>query len=321
MRKKTAISIRDIAEELNLNISTVSRALNRSYLISKTTTELVLRKAHEMGYHFQTQRKNIAILLPPSNVELAWYSINMLNALQKRLNKTDYYWEFINEDKIDIIQERSISGIISLEFAQHIAKKLNKNYNIPLVCINNASSHIDNVYSVNSDAENAIRTAFKCLYEYGHRNVAFITSGGMSFIGKKRKAAFEKIIEEYGLQENCVSVADRVRNYHGIVLELYKKGITAIITDGESAGLTIWNSLNFCKIDMPGKMSLIAWEMPYVSKMVNPAISTVEQDFNMIAEKAVYLLEAQFKNVSISEDILVPYQLHLRDTVSIPREI
>ena len=93
MRKKTGISIRDIAEELNLNISTVSRALNRSYLISKDTTELVLKKAHEMGYHFEQAKKNIIILLPPSNTEFAWYSISLMNALQQHLNKTEYYWE------------------------------------------------------------------------------------------------------------------------------------------------------------------------------------------------------------------------------------
>lgn len=123
MRKKSQISIRDIARELGLNISTVSRALNRSYRVSKETTEMVLRKAHEMGYHFQKINKNIVILLPSRKVELAWYSINMINALQGRLKDTDYLWEFINEDNIRIIQERSVSGIISLEFTQHIAQK------------------------------------------------------------------------------------------------------------------------------------------------------------------------------------------------------
>ena len=68
-------------------------------------------------------------------------------------------------------------------------------------------------------------------------------------------------------------------------------------------------------------MSLVAWEMPHVSNMVNPAITTVQQNFAMFAEKAVHLLEAQFKKELINEDVSVPYLLHMRDTVSIPREI
>ena len=109
-----------------------------------------------------------------------------------------------------------------------------------------------------------------------------------------------------------------MNNSHGIVLDLYKKGITGIITDGESAGLKIWNSLNFCKIEIPRQMSLIAWEIPYVSDMVSPAITTVEQDFSLLAEKALQLLEARWNNERLISDVQVPYLLHLRDTVSIP---
>ena len=321
MRKKSSISIRDTAEELGLNISTVSRALNRSYLISDKTTKLVLRKAHEMGYLFEQTKKNIVVLLPPSDTDLAWYSISLINALQMRLRETEYYWEFINEDKIDIIQERSVAGIISLDFAHSVAIQITQKYNLPLVCINNASNHIDSVYSVNSDAESALRTSFNCLYEHGHKNIAYITYHNDSFAGKKRSIAFEKIIREYNLKDNCIFVRDHVENYHGIILDLYKKGITGIITDGESAGLRIWNSLNYCKIEVPRQMSLVAWEMPHVSDMVSPAITTVQQNFNLIAEKALYLLEAQFKKEQVSEDIFVPYLLHMRNTVSIPRDI
>ena len=49
MRKPSGLGVREIAKKLNLNISTVSRALNGSYQISKDTTELVLRTANEMG--------------------------------------------------------------------------------------------------------------------------------------------------------------------------------------------------------------------------------------------------------------------------------
>ena len=321
MRKKTGPGIRDIAAALGLNISTVSRALNRSYLISRDTTELVLRKAHEMGYHFQRARKCIVVLLPSSQLELAWYSISMLNALQRHLSRTQYDWEFVNEDKIGIIQERSVSGIISLEFKLRIADMINKKYNIPLVCINNASSHVDNARSVNSDDENGIRKAFLCLHEFGHRNIAFIAVGGISFEGRCRREAFEKIVDEYNLRDSCVSVPGDVGNYHGIVLNLYRRGITGIIADGESAGLGIWNSLNFCEIEVPRQMSLVAWEMPYVSKMVKPAITTVEQNFDLIAEKAVSLLEAQFHGETSVNDFSVPYLLHMRETVHIPRDV
>lgn len=321
MRKKSGVNIRDIAAALGLNISTVSRALNGSFLISRETTELVQHKAHEMGYQFQRVKKSIVILLPSSHTDLAWYSISLINALQTCLCQTEYCWEFITEDNIDIIQERSIAGIISLVFLPHVFLKITAKYNIPFVCINNTSSPMDNVYSVNSDAENAVGKAFNCLVEYGHKNIAFVSQNGGSFAEKNRQAAFVSISKKYGLQNSCFIVPAKVDNCHGIVLDLYKKGVTGIITDGESAGLKIWNSLNFCKIDIPRQMSLIAWEIPHVSGMVSPAITTVEQDFTLLAEKSLQLLEARWNNERTTFDIKVPYQLHSRDSVSIPREL
>ena len=319
MRKKSGVNIRDIAAELNLNISTVSRALNGSFLISRETTELVQHKAHEMGYQFQRMKKNIVILLPSSDSELAWYSLSLINALQTCLCQTEYCWEFITEDNIDLIQERSIAGMISLVYLPHLFLKVSAKYNIALVCINNTSRPSDNVYSVNSDAVNAVSKAFNCLVEYGHKNIAFVSQNCGSFAEKNRQAAFVSISKKYGLQNSCFIVPANVDNCHGIVLDLYKKGVTGIITDGESAGLKIWNSLNFCKIDVPRQMSLIAWEIPHVSGMVSPAITTVEQDFSQLAEKALQLLENRWNNDRQMSDIQVPYLLHLRDTVSIPR--
>ena len=321
MRKKSGVNIRDIAAASGLNISTVSRALNGSFLISRETTELVQRKAHEMGYQFQRGRKSIVILLPSSQTDLGWYSISLINALQTCLRQSEYCWEFITEDNIDIIQERSVAGIISLAFQPHIFLKITAKYNIPFVCINNTSSPSDNVYSVNSDAEDAVGKAFACLVEYGHKNIAFVTLGGGSFAEKSRQAAFGAICKKHGLQDSCFIIPSKGNNCHGIILDLYKRGITGIITDGESAGLRVWNSLNFCKIDIPRQMSLIAWEIPHVSAMVSPAITTVEQDFTLLAGKSLQLLEARWKNERTISDSKIPYLLHLRDTVSIPREI
>ena len=320
MRKPSGLGVREIAKKLNLNISTVSRALNRSYIISKETTELVIRTANEMGYHKQRTKKSIIVLLPASHVKLAWYTLNLINALKECLSQREYFWEFVNSDRIDIIQERSITGIISLDFSGRIARAVCEKYNIPLVCINDASDHADNVFSVNSDAASAINLSFGCLYDYGHRNIAYVTTSGLSYTAEKRKNAFLKIVSERGLEQSCVYISEHVNAYHGIISNLAKQGITGIIAEGESSGLLIMNSLDTCKISVPEKMSLITWELPYISALVSPALTTVEQNFPLLAEKAVLMLESQIRGESVSEDISVPYRLHLRNSVTVPVE-
>ena len=320
MRKPSGLGVREIAKKLNLNISTVSRALNGSYQVSKDTTELVLRTANEMGYHKQQTKKCIVVLLPASDAILAWYSMSLINALKESLMRRNFYWEFINNDRIDIIQERSVSGIISIDYSGYIAREVSEKYNIPLVCINDAPDHPENVYSVSSDEASAISLAFDCLYDYGHRYIAYISPGGESLATERRKNAFLDIVFRKKLEDKCFYISESVSIYHGLVHDCIRRGTTGIITDGESAGLRIFNSLNYCKLNIPKKVSLITWELPYVSSLIQPATTTVEQNFPELAEKAVQMLESILRKERVTGDVIVPYRIHLRNSVSVPRE-
>lgn len=310
----------EIARKLDLNISTVSRALNRNRRISKATTELVLKTAEEVGYHMQHAKKCIVVLLPASRQILASYTMNLINALMRSLKRRNYYWEFINIDRIDLLRERSVTGIISIDYMEDIAKQVSEKYNIPLVCINDASDPSNNVCSVCSDPASAIFLSFNCLYDHGHRNIAFISTSGKSHAAHLRKDAFLKMVSECGLEGKSFYISDVVRTYHGTVCELSRKGITGIISDGESAGLQVFHSLNFCKLKIPQKMSLVSWEFPYVSDMVRPAVTTVEQNFPELAETALVNLESLIRGEPVPADTLIPYTLHLRDSVSVPRQ-
>jgi DNA-binding LacI/PurR family transcriptional regulator len=69
---KREITIKDIARELNIHHTTVSRALRNGRLVKKETLELIKKKAKELGYQpnllaqgFRNKRSNaIAVLVP-----------------------------------------------------------------------------------------------------------------------------------------------------------------------------------------------------------------------------------------------------------------
>ena len=75
MAKQTETTIHDIAKELNISASTVSRALNDNPLISKPTRDLIKKTADKMGYrpnilaaNFRTKKTNtIGIIVPLIN--------------------------------------------------------------------------------------------------------------------------------------------------------------------------------------------------------------------------------------------------------------
>ena len=78
--------IREIAAATGFNISTVSRALNNHPGISPATASVILQAARELGYRSGTTPV-YAILLPETKMGLAWYSLNMLDALREEYSK------------------------------------------------------------------------------------------------------------------------------------------------------------------------------------------------------------------------------------------
>ena len=321
MRKKSKPGIREIAERTNLNISTVSRALNYSPLISPETTSKVLRAANELGYHQHTGRKKIIVVLPPYTDTMAWYALNLINALQKVLGERKYYWEYINVDYLDMILERSVSGIISMDYQNRAARAISKKFQLPLVCINDASAHLENAYSVNSDSESGISLAFQCLFDNGHRRIAFLSTGGEnSHDTQKRKKAFFNLAEKQLMEGDYRCVNCRNKTLLEQVQELYADGFTGLISDGESRCVEIVSVLQASNIQIPSMMSLVTWELPHVSGMLTPRLTTLEQDFAQLAEKAVELLELQWKGEQPVNDVPVPFRLILRNSVAPPPE-
>ena len=85
------VKLRDIAEATGLTVSTVSKALNYSSEISKSTTDLVWEKALEMGYvqkkPTNPSRKTIGVII--SEVRSHYYA-ELLHSLADAIEKNGF---------------------------------------------------------------------------------------------------------------------------------------------------------------------------------------------------------------------------------------
>ena len=93
---KKAVTIKEIAEQLNLSRNTVAKALNGQYVPEKTR-ELVLRKAQEMKYkslnvsHIESGAKKYRILLvsgkPLNNMN---YFVPLIKSIENNCYEKNY---------------------------------------------------------------------------------------------------------------------------------------------------------------------------------------------------------------------------------------
>ena len=161
---KKAVTIKEIAEQLNLSRNTVAKALNGQYVPEKTR-ELVLKKAQEMKYkslnlnHIETGSKRYRILLlsgkPLNNMN---YFVTLIKSIENYCYDKGYQlFQYTHDDRkisfkelSDYVNSLKIDGIVAIEcFNKDFIYKL-LNLGKP-VCFNDFSASeitIDRNYDV-----------------------------------------------------------------------------------------------------------------------------------------------------------------------------
>ena len=212
--------------------------------------------------------------------------------------------------------------MLSFDFSRQLAERIGRSNAVPLVCINDSARHIDQVYSVFSDEDQAMSLAVGHLAGFGHRRIGLILNGTLSdYCNSTRKVAFERELARFNLEsrEEFIAHPGDIRwKLHGSVRQLLDAGVTAVISTGESRSASVQNSLRYCGARVPEEVSLIGWEMAEVSEYLDPPQTTIGQDFPALARCALNILECRIDGGQVGRDTLVPCRLNERASVAMP---
>ena len=315
MRKKGGPTLADLARKAGVSISTVSRCLNNQGQISSGTRQRILRLAREnpaMNSSVQT----ILLILPPGQ-DFGWYTFYLLQELRKVGTDRKVTLEIQFADHCSHLQERNFGGIISVDYSNHLEKLLGANHTIPLVCLNNPGNSLERVYSICSNDHQGMREALIYLIEHNHRKIALLLHhNDRSITAQNREQALREIMAEFKLT-NQVVVARYINDPIGCVDMLHKSGVTALISPAESSSLKLLKAFHTVKCKIPKEMSLITGEISYISGCLQPALSTLEQDFGKLATCAFDTIEKLQRGETVPLLQKIDYRLNKRDSVAL----
>lgn len=178
---KKAVTIKAIAEQLNLSRNTVAKALNGQYVPEKTR-ELVLKKAQEMNYkslnvhHIETGNKKYRILLvsgkPLNNIN---YFIPLIKGIENNCYEKNFelFQYTYNKDRTpftafsEYVKGLNVDGIVAIEcFDKSFVEKL-INFGIP-ICFNDFTAYdvsaVKNYDIISTNDEQSFCDIVKLLY-------------------------------------------------------------------------------------------------------------------------------------------------------------
>lgn len=314
-----------LAKSLGISQSTVSRALSNSREISRETRSRIIGAARKAGVSI-TQRASVSVLLPVSSMGIVGSNSYMVTELMNESERRGKLIDFIPLDHIEILNERTTEGVISLDFLYNVSKVFGHKWNLPLVCINEHSNLLEQAYSVSSNEQKAMRDTVDYLVGLGHQRIGLLYMGDAKvFISKLRIETFQQQLTKHG----GISFVEPM-NYmgkNGIYLpgadlplnKLMKNKITALVCCGEGCWKHAVPALRRAGIRYPKDVSIFVWMNPSEQDISDPPLSGVTQNFRELAREAFDLLDKQIRGEQRLQNVQVDYLFLEGKSSSLPR--
>lgn len=338
MKKWTNATLKSIADQLNISISTVSRALtgqSEHYRISKKTTQLILETAKKLDYEpnqlargLRLKKTNTIGIIVPDITNPFFSKIIRWIENSARENGISILISDSNDEtelekiSVDIFTRRKIDGLIISpvgEESSHLIKARNKN--IPIVLIDRNFNGLDLPF-VGSDNYNGTKEAVRYLIANGHRRIGFLQGLTDSSVNQDRVKGYVQALKENGIPfEPDLVVGNSFgeeSGYMGSKLLLNtSKNITAIFAASNLIALGAIRAIREEKLKIPEDISIISFDDQTYAEFIATPLTTVAQQSRVIGQIAyktlgdmIYLKEDK-KNTQIQ----LSTKLIIRDSV------
>lgn len=303
------INLKNLAEELNLSPSTISRALKDSHEISFETKERVKALAAKWGFQpnpyasslRKSKSKTIALIIP--EVQNNFFA-EVINGVEEIAKERGYHLlvYLTHEDQqreneiLNLLRNGRVDGImISIsnttnDFGQLEACKAS---GMPLVFFDRVNEEIK-VPRVISDDEEASFMATELLVKKGCRKIAQLTLSDNLSICKRRSAGYERALAKHNLLDvkqtvECGTDDDQNRSIIRDVLhsEIRPDGIFAII---ERFAINTYEVCQELQISIPRDLKVITFSNLSAAALFNPPLSTIVQSAHEIGKRATEIL-------------------------------
>ncbi len=306
---KKQVTIKDIARQLGLSVSTVSRALKDHPDISIKTRKAVKQLANLLGYkpnrialNLKNSKTNTIGLIIPM-IEHNFFS-SIVNGIEEIAYENDYYVmmfqsnesymrEVLNTQALATNRVDGILASFSKETRDFSHFKQLIDYEIPLVFFDRAVDdlHADTV--VSDDFQGAY-SAVTHLIEKGCKNIALFTSPRHLNISQKRHDGYKQALEDNGLSYNpdlvyaCDTFDDAIKISKSILKKVDKPDAVFAVNDPTALGVV--KVAKMLGIRVPEELKIVGYENSKSAVMCDPELTTVDQFGFELGKQAVSLL-------------------------------
>lgn len=328
------ITIKDIARELNISVSTVSRALQNHPDISERTKDLVRDCARQLNYKPNIMASNlrtsknttIGVVIPELNHH---FFSSILDGIEQTANEAGYNI-LICQTGEDVQKEiRSVQTLIGSRVAgmlvgvskqtaqlHHLQEVLDNS--IPLVLYDRPCPSLPCDQVVSDDYMGAFN-AVEYLIQTGKRKVMFMSSSFQLEVSRRRYQGWRDALMRYHIpiQDNMIVECD---TRSGAIIATPRilqseDRPEAIFCVNDDCAAGVLHAAQIMGVKVPDELSICGFSNAPICRATVPMLTTVQQHGVAIGKRATMrLLKRLAGEDRIPQTEMVPTDLIVRET-------
>ena len=336
---KAKATLKQIAKELNVSVSTVSKALNDSPEISEQTktkikeyAKLKNYKPNVIGLNLKNRKtKTIGVIIP--NILNSFFA-KVFSGIEKVADAKGYNVimcisnESLEKEAhtLEMLSNGTIDGFI-LSVSEEAQKQNNYDHfkeiindGTPIVMFDRIAEGIDCDKVIVDDFDSALDSTQR-LIDLGCKNIALLSSVDNLSVGKLRFEGYLKALEQNNIpvNTNLIIRTDSEEDLKVQMEEVFAKnkidGIFALEENDSVAALRMGLKKGY---KIPEELCIIGFaDGILASRRLSPSLTTVSQHGIEIGEEAAKLLIKRLEDDSEEEP---PYETKIIKTVLKERE-
>lgn len=335
------VTLKELAKELNMSVSTVSKALNDSYEISESTKQRVKEVALKHNYRPNTLAKylklgrsnNIGVIISSIGSP---FQAQIVEALHSSAVSNDFNLIMMQSQDSEEIEKKAINTLINHGVEGILISPAFENSNLqlltqlhkstcPIVIFDRLNYNLD-TYKVGVNGQKSVYQATEELIRIGRKNIAVLCGKNIG-VTRERLRGYMQALQDHQIEmiNEYIIYCNYNNSLQGIDADLENKLRRLLASDnppnailGTTDTLTtrVLGILSDMNVRVPEQVAVIGFANTDIANSLNPSLSTIRQPTSEIGRtaisKLIKLINTKYREQVDFEEILLESRIDLR---------
>jgi len=331
-RKRSEVTIADVAKHCGVGVMTVSRVVNGGHLVSPQTAARVRSAIKKLGYHPNEAArilkgqiaKTIALILP--GLSDTFFSV-CAHAVQQFAAKRGYTTVLLASERdakmelaqLAMLKARSVAGIVIMPTGDTCLRTLKSfsSSGTPVVMIDRTYAGVD-AGEVVVDNRGGAEKAVAHLIEHGHKNIWCVGYDKRYSSVAQRIAGYEAVLRRTGIAPKYVIVDEAEQIAPSLIPQLRStEPPIALFTLNNVTSIQVLQILRQSGMSVPGQVALVGFDDFEFAPLLSVPLTAIRQPADELGRSGTRLLFEMIASSVRAEEptrIVLPTELVVRNS-------